>query len=67
MAVRALAIAKTVPHRPVSASQTLFHVTGCTLELFVRSLERIVRELHMVEPLDLEPLGDVTGITLARG
>jgi hypothetical protein len=63
----AFAIPETVSHDPVTTSQSLFRVTGHTLELFVCAFERIACQLCMIESLDLESLGDVTRITLALG
>lgn len=62
--IRALAIPETIPHSLVAASQAFLRMTGHALELFVRAFERIVRELRVIECLDLECRGDVTGAAL---
>jgi hypothetical protein len=67
MTIRALVIPETVPHDPVTASQTLFRVTGHALELFVCAFERVACQLCMIESFDLESRGDVTRIALALG
>jgi hypothetical protein len=65
--IRALAIPEPVPHGSGAASEACFAVTGRTRDLPVNALERIVRELHVVESLNLERVGDVTRITCMLG
>ena len=67
MTIRALAISESVPHRSVTASQALFAVTRRTLDLGVNALERVIRQLLVVESPDLEGICDVTCVTLAFG
>lgn len=54
MAIRALAIPEAIPDDPLAAFQTFFQMTGRTLELAVLALERVCRQLSVVEGFDLE-------------
>ena len=67
MTVRTFAIAESVPHGSGATSQPRFSVTGHALDLAVNALERIARKLRVVECVDLERFGDVTGLTRALG
>jgi hypothetical protein len=65
--VRTFAITESVPHRSGATSQPRFSVTGYALDLAVNALERVARELRVVECVDLERVGDMTGLTCALG
>jgi len=54
MTIRALAIPEAIPDDPLAAFQTFFQMTGRALELAVLALERVGRELCVVEGSDLE-------------
>lgn len=65
MTIGALAVSKPISHRARAAPQTLLLVTGNALEVGVLAFERVRRELRMVEGIDLERLGDVTGVAFS--
>lgn len=67
MTVGALAIAESVPDGARAASQPLLAVASRALELLVCALEGIVRELGMIERVDLEGHGLMTGVAFAHG
>ena len=67
MTIRALAISESVSHRSVAASQALFAVTRRALDFGVNTLERVVRQLFVVERPDLEGISDVACVTLSLG
>jgi hypothetical protein len=62
MAVRALAIPKSVSHDARATPKLLFLVTGRALDRGVPPLERIAGQLLVLERLDPERRGEVTGV-----
>jgi len=65
--IRALAISESVPHRSDAASQALSAVTRGTLDLGVNTLERVIRQLLVIEGPYLEGVSDVTRVALPLG
>ena len=65
MTIRALAIPESVTHGSTATSQARFAMTPRALDFGVNAFEWIVRQLLVVETLDVEGVSQVTGVTLA--
>jgi hypothetical protein len=66
MTIRAIAVSEPIAHGLGSTSQTFLSMTPRALELAMHALERIRRQLGVVEGLDFERISGVTGVTLSH-